>query len=56
MSARLTLALALLPWLATAAQPGAWPREKGEGVIAASGTVEKPAITGRASACSPSTV
>jgi hypothetical protein len=46
MSARLTLALALLPWLATAAQPGAWPREKGEGFIAASGTVEEPDETG----------
>ena len=42
MPARLILVLALLPWLATAAQGGAWPRAKGEGFVAASGTVERP--------------
>jgi hypothetical protein len=42
MLARLILVLALLPWLATAAQGGAWPRARGEGFLAASGTVEGP--------------
>lgn len=42
MPTRLILVLALLPWLATAAQGGAWPRAKGEGFVAASGTVEGP--------------
>ena len=42
MSSRLLLVLVLLPWLATAALGGAWPRAKGEGFLSASGTVAGP--------------
>jgi len=42
MLARLILVFALLPWPATMAQAGAWPRARGEGFAAASGTVEGP--------------
>jgi len=42
MLARLILILALLPWLAAAAQGGAWPRARGEGFLSASATVEGP--------------
>ncbi len=41
MSSRLILLLVMLPWLASAAMGGAWPRAKGEGFLAASGTVEE---------------
>jgi len=46
MLARLILVLTLLPWLAAAAQGGAWPRARGEGFLAASGTVEGPGASG----------
>lgn len=42
MLSRLLLVLALLPWLATAALGGAWPRAKGEGFLSASGLIEGP--------------
>jgi hypothetical protein len=41
MSSRLVLLLVVLPWLATAAMGGAWPRAKGEGFLATSATVEE---------------
>ncbi|MFB9149207.1 hypothetical protein [Roseovarius ramblicola] len=42
MLERLILVLALLPWLATAVQGGAWPRARGEGFLSTSATVEGP--------------